>query len=120
MCIRDRDLLAALHRRLPALRGFLTATSNAVRRRRGWVTTFEETDTRATLAVTYGIDGDGALIRVAVDAVGDGERRAGVRLLEGRHPSAPASDSVGRGREEAAKGRQAPVQRGQQVPDGVE
>ena len=69
-----RDLLAALHRRLPALRGFLTATSNAVRRRRGWVTTFEETDTRATLAVTYGIDGDGALIRVAVDMTGLAEK----------------------------------------------
>jgi hypothetical protein len=69
-----RDLLAALHRRLPALRGFLTATSNAVRRRRGWVTTFEETDTCATLAVTYSIDGDGARIRVAVDMTGLAEK----------------------------------------------
>jgi len=65
-----RDLLAALHRRLPALRGFLTAASNAVRRRRGWATTFEETDTCATLAVSYTIDGDGARLRITVDAAG--------------------------------------------------
>jgi len=69
-----RDLLAALHRRWPALRGFLTATSNAVRRRRGWVTTFEETMTRATLAVTYSVDGDSGRIRVAVDTTGLPER----------------------------------------------
>ena len=44
-----RDALAALHRRVPALRGLLTATSNAVRRGFGLVTTFEETTTVATL-----------------------------------------------------------------------
>jgi hypothetical protein len=69
-----RDLLAALHRRLPALRGFLTAASNAVRRRRGWATTFEETDTCATLAVSYTIDGDGACMRITVDTAGLPER----------------------------------------------
>jgi hypothetical protein len=69
-----RDLLAALHRRLPPLRGLLTAASNAVRRRCGWVTTFEDTMTRATLAVTYSVDDDGARIRVAVDMTGLPER----------------------------------------------
>jgi hypothetical protein len=69
-----RDLLAALHRRLPLLRGLLTAISNAVRRTRGWVTTFEEIETCATLAVTYTIDGDGGRIRVAVDVTGLPER----------------------------------------------
>jgi hypothetical protein len=69
-----RDLLAALHRRLPALRGFLTATSNAARRWCGWVTTFEETSTRATLDVTYSVDGDGGRIRVAVDMTGLAEK----------------------------------------------
>jgi hypothetical protein len=62
-----RDLLAALHRRLPPLRRPLTTISNTVRRRRGWVTTFEETDTCETLDVTYSIDGDGARVHVAVD-----------------------------------------------------
>ena len=68
-----RDLLAALHRRLPALRGPLTMVSNIVRQRRGWVTTFEETDTWATLAVTYDIDGD-ARIGITIDTTGLSER----------------------------------------------
>ena len=62
-----RDLLAALHRRMPPLRGPLTAMSNTVRRRRGWVTTFAETSTVATLTVTYAVDADDGCIRVAVD-----------------------------------------------------
>jgi hypothetical protein len=65
-----RDLLAALHRRLPPLRGPLTAASNAVRRRRGWVTTFEQTSPVATLEVTYRIEGDRPRLRVAVDMAG--------------------------------------------------
>jgi len=69
-----RDLLAALHRRLPPLRGLLTAASGAVRRRCGWVTTFEETDTCAMLAVTYTIDGDRGRIGIAVDTTGLAER----------------------------------------------
>jgi hypothetical protein len=65
-----RDLLAALHRRLPALRGALTTVSNTVRQRRGWVTTFEETDTCATLIVTYDVNGDDARIGITVDTTG--------------------------------------------------
>ena len=65
-----RDLLAALHRHLPVLRGPLTTLSNAVRRWRGWETTFEKIGVVATLAVTYRIDGAGGRIRVAVDLSG--------------------------------------------------
>ena len=65
-----RDLLAALHRRVPQLRRLLTAVSNAVRRRREWVTTFEETDVCAAVAVTYRIDADRARVGIVVDARG--------------------------------------------------
>lgn len=65
-----RDLLAALHRRFPPLRGPLTAASNAVRRRCGWGTAFEEADTCAALDVTYSVAGDSGRIRVAVDMTG--------------------------------------------------
>jgi hypothetical protein len=65
-----RDLLAALHRRAPALRGPLTAVSNTVRRACGWVTTFEASSSGATLAVTYSIDAADARLRIAVDATG--------------------------------------------------
>jgi hypothetical protein len=65
-----RDALAALHRRVPPLRGLLTATSNAVRRGFGLVTTFEETTTVATLGVTYEVRGDGGLVHITVDLTG--------------------------------------------------
>ena len=65
-----RDALAVLHRRVPALRGLLTATSNAVRRGFGLVTTFEETTTVATLGVTYDVRGDEGLVHVTVDLTG--------------------------------------------------
>jgi hypothetical protein len=65
-----RDLLAALHRRLPLLRGPLTATSNAVRRRHGWVTTFAQTGTVATLDVSYRIESDRPRLHIAVDMTG--------------------------------------------------
>ncbi|HEY5387688.1 MAG TPA: hypothetical protein VIL79_07275 [Thermoleophilia bacterium] len=69
-----RDLLAALHRRLPLLRGPLTAVSNAVRRRCGWVTTFEQTSPVATLDVTYRIESDQPRVRIAVDMTGLAEK----------------------------------------------
>jgi hypothetical protein len=50
-----KNSLAALHRRAPALRGPLTATSRALRRSFGWVTTFEETGPLATMRLTYTI-----------------------------------------------------------------
>jgi hypothetical protein len=65
-----RDALAALHRRVPPLRGLLTATSNAVRRGFGLVTTFEETTTVATLGVTYEVRSDDGLVHVTVDLTG--------------------------------------------------
>ena len=65
-----RDALAALHRRVPPLRGPLTAISNAVRRGFGLVTTFEETPTVATLEVTYEVRPDEGLVHVTVDLTG--------------------------------------------------
>ena len=65
-----RDALAALHRRVPPLRGLLTVTSNAVRRGFGLVTTFEETTTIATLGVTYDVRGGEGRVRVSVDLTG--------------------------------------------------
>ncbi len=50
-----KNSLAALHRRAPALRGPLTATSSALRRSFGWVTTFEEAGSTATLKLTHTI-----------------------------------------------------------------
>ncbi len=62
-----KDSLAALHRRAPALRGPLTATSMALRRTFGWATTFEESGFRATLKVTYSIHGEEGRVHVALD-----------------------------------------------------
>jgi hypothetical protein len=50
-----KNSLAALHRRSPALRGPLTATSNALRRTFGWETTFEEAGFSTTVRVTYAV-----------------------------------------------------------------
>ena len=62
-----KNTLAALHRRCPPLRGPLTATSIALRRTFGWVTTFEEAGFRATLQVTYAIHAEDGRVHVAVD-----------------------------------------------------
>jgi len=62
-----KDSLAALHRRSPPLRGALTATSIALRRTFGWVTTFEETGSHGTLKVTYTIHGKEGRVHIAVD-----------------------------------------------------
>lgn len=62
-----KDSLAALHRRFPALRRSLAATSTAVRRAFGWATTYEPTESCGTIAVTHvvrpgvgGADGGGS------------------------------------------------------------
>jgi hypothetical protein len=55
---------------VPPLRGPLTATSNAVRRRFDWVTTFQETTTLAALGVTYDVRGDEGKAHVTVDLTG--------------------------------------------------
>jgi hypothetical protein len=65
-----KNALAALHRRLPVLRRPLTATSVALRRRFGWVTTFEQAKFRAAVKVTYVVDGEQGTIDVAVDLTG--------------------------------------------------
>ena len=69
-----RDVLAAVHRRCPPLRGLLTASSNAMRRRFGWQTTFEQVATCALVKVVYRVDTE-ALVHIAVDV---GELPAGV------------------------------------------
>ena len=65
-----RDSLAAVHRRVPALRRPLTVTSNAVRRRLGWSTTFSKTRLVATLPVTYTVRSGENLVSVAADLTG--------------------------------------------------
>jgi hypothetical protein len=65
-----KNALAALHRRSRLLRGPLTATSVALRRAFGWVTTYEETRSWATLAVVHTIRGELGTIDITVDANG--------------------------------------------------
>ena len=50
-CTRPRTRWPRLHRRVPALRRPLTATSNALRRRLGWGTTYEPAGLVATVPV---------------------------------------------------------------------
>ena len=65
-----KDSLAAVHRRVPVLRRPLTATSNAVRRRLGWATTYEPAGLVATIPVTYsGREGEGT-VRITADLTG--------------------------------------------------
>ena len=74
--VRSRSLyaaknsLAALHRRSPALRGALTATSNAVRRSFHLVTTYERVTPAATLPLTYTVGEGEAGVAVALDLSG--------------------------------------------------
>jgi hypothetical protein len=65
-----KDLLAGLHRRVPPLRGPLTAASTTLRRLSGWVTTYDQAEVRAKLTVTYTVDGEQGRIGVAVDMTG--------------------------------------------------
>jgi hypothetical protein len=65
-----RDSLAALHRRAPALRGLLTATSVSLRRTFGWVTAFEECASAGIVRVTYAVHPEEGVIDVTVDAAG--------------------------------------------------
>ena len=53
-----KDSLAALHRRVPLLRGLLTAASSGLRRLFGWVTTYEQAERCARLTVTYTVNGE--------------------------------------------------------------
>ena len=83
-----KDSLAALHRRVPSLRGPLTATSTALRRTFGWVTTYEQTELATKLTVTYAVDGEHGTIGVAVDLgalPGDVTEVVMMNELGGRH-----------------------------------
>ena len=65
-----KDGLAAVHRRVPALRRPLTAASNAVRRVFGWRTTYEPAGLVATIPVTYAVRGDDGVVSVVADLSG--------------------------------------------------
>lgn len=65
-----KDSLAAVHRRVAALRRPLTATSNALRRRLGWSTVYEQTDLVATVPVTYTVRRGEGVVSIAVDLAG--------------------------------------------------
>jgi hypothetical protein len=65
-----KNALAALHRRSRLLRGPLTVTSAAVRRAFGWVTTYEEMPSCATLSVRHVISAGTGTIDVSVDLSG--------------------------------------------------
>jgi hypothetical protein len=62
-----KNVLAALHRRSPALRGSLTATSNALRRTFGWATTFEEAERVASLTMVYVVHADEGRVGVSLE-----------------------------------------------------
>ena len=65
-----KDSLAALHRRVPPLRGPLSVASAGLRRTFRWVTTYEQAEVCARLKVTYTIDGEDGQIGIAVDTSG--------------------------------------------------
>lgn len=65
-----KDVLAALHRRLPPARGVLTGVSNALRRGCGWETTYVPVGTVATIPVTTAVDRRAGTLRVTVDLGG--------------------------------------------------
>ena len=65
-----KDALAALHRRVPAVRGLLTATSSALRRRFAWETVYVEAGLKAEVRVTSAVDRRDGSLRVDVDLSG--------------------------------------------------
>jgi len=65
-----KDSLAALHRRVPALRRPLTAVSTAGRRVLGWSTTYEPSAFRADVPVTYAFQEGGRAVEVTADLTG--------------------------------------------------
>jgi hypothetical protein len=62
-----KNSLAALHRRSPALRAPLTTVSNALRRTFGWMTTFEEVPTVASVTMTYAVDAGDGRVGISLD-----------------------------------------------------
>jgi hypothetical protein len=65
-----KDALAALHRRVPAARGVLTATSSALRRRFRWETVYVPGGPKAEVLVTSVVDRRTGSVRVEVDLSG--------------------------------------------------
>lgn len=65
-----KDALAALHRRLPAARGLLAATSSHVRRRFGWVTTYVPVALVATVPVHIRVDARAGRLEATVELDG--------------------------------------------------
>jgi hypothetical protein len=65
-----RDSLAAAHRRVPALRRPLAATSDALRRLLGWRTTYEPAGIVAAVPVTYAVRADEGVISIEADLRG--------------------------------------------------
>lgn len=76
-----KDALAALHRRLPGARGFLTSASGAVRRRFGWVTTYVPVTAVASVAVITRVDPVAGLLTVTADLGGLRPRITEVALM---------------------------------------
>jgi hypothetical protein len=65
-----KDSLAALHRRVPALRRPLTAVSSAGRRALGWSTTYEPSAFPANVPVTYAFRQGGRTVVITADLTG--------------------------------------------------
>jgi hypothetical protein len=63
-----REPLATLHRRFPALRRVLTGISNAMRAALGIRTTFEQTESRGVIRMTYRFDAAAGKVQVLMEA----------------------------------------------------
>jgi hypothetical protein len=65
-----KNILAAMIRRFPWMRGLLTHTSNLLRASLALETTYEPADFSSHLSLTYAIDAQGGRIKVDLDAHG--------------------------------------------------
>lgn len=63
----SKNILAALIRRLPFMRGLLTHTSNLLRSSLDWETTYEPVDFSTHVSLTYSIDAQTGRIKVELD-----------------------------------------------------
>jgi hypothetical protein len=93
-----KNLLAALIRRFPVLRGALTGASGAVRRTFGWETTYEKASFRTKVKVIYTVNGEAGVIAVEVDTAAllrDGISEVAVMNEQGGHHFDRYCDSGG-------------------------
>ena len=65
-----KNSLAALHRRVPQVRGLLTAASSALRWMFGWETTYEEADFDGSVKVIYAVHAEAGRVVIEVDTAG--------------------------------------------------